>query len=267
MDLKILFFGDIIGKIGRRAVKKILPELKKELNPDLVIANAENIAHGSGVTKKTLQSIENIGIDLFSSGNHIWKKAEIKEVLEKKDAKLIRPANYLQQDLPGQGSQIVAVGRKKVLVINLIGRVFMHEEFDSPFRILDEILASYERQKFDAIIVDFHAEATSEKTAFGWYADGKVSAVLGTHTHVPTADVKILSKGTGYISDIGMVGARDSIIGQGIEEVLESFLTEKPFNFEIPEKGICQVNSVYLTIDTKNRKTKSIQRIDKEVEI
>jgi len=265
--MKVLFFGDIVGKIGRKAVKEILPQLKKELKPDLVIANVENIAHGSGVTQKTLSSIEDIGIDLFTSGNHIWKKSQqIEQLLEDKDTKLIRPANYLEK-LPGSGSKIVKIKKKKVLVINLVGQVFMHEEFDNPFKVLDKILLSYKKQKPDITLVDFHAEATSEKNALGWHADGRVSAVIGTHTHVPTADAKILPQGTGYISDVGMVGAKDSVIGQGTKEVLEGFLKDSKFKFAIDETGICQINSVFLTIDTKTKKTKKIQRVDKEIEI
>lgn len=266
MDLKILFFGDVIGKIGRQGMKKVLAELKEEYQPDLVIANAENLAHGIGATPKTLQELMTAGVDFFTSGNHIWKKPEIIEELEKKEGKIIRPANF-PPNLPGRGSQVLEIGTRKILIINLIGRVFLHENYDCPFRALDEILSSYKKQKLSAVIVDFHAEATSEKIAFGWYADGKVSAVLGTHTHVPTADFRVLPQGAAFISDIGMVGAYDSVIGEEKEVIIDSFLTQKPFNFVIPEQGSCQINAVLLTIDSKNKKAKNIIRVDKKVEI
>lgn len=266
MLLKILFFGDVVGKIGRLAVKEVLPKLRKELKPDLVIANVENIAHGVGVTKKTLKVLQDAGVDCFTSGNHIWKKTEAKELLADESVKLIRPANYIE-NLPGSGSLIIEVKKKKIQIINLVGQAFMHEEFNSPFKVLDEILEKENAEKSDVILLDFHAEATSEKNAMGWYVDGKISAMLGTHTHVPTSDAKILPKGCGYISDVGMVGAKDSVIGNDKDVILESFLTGEPFKFILPEQGVCQVNSVLLDIDAKTGKTINIKRVDTEVEI
>ncbi len=263
--LKILFFGDIVGKIGREAIKKILPELKKKLKPNLILANGENLAHGAGVTKKILKEIKQSGIDFLTSGNHIWEKKEIEEIFQDPEFKdfIIRPANY-PEGLLGKGEQILVTGKFSLLVINLLGRVFIKENLDCPFRKLDQILEIYKTKKLSGILVDFHAEATSEKNAFGWWADGRVSAVFGTHTHIGTIDAKILPKGTAYITDIGMVGAKDSIIGVKKDGPIKEFLTQIPQTFEIPEKGEVVINSVYLEINPKTKKATKIKRIDLE---
>jgi len=211
MTFKILFFGDIVGKIGRKAIKKVIGDYKKKYSPDFIIANAENLAHGTGATESTLNEMLEAGINFFTSGNHIWKKKEIISVFEEKRIPLIRPANY-PEGAPGQGYQLVEVGTKKLLVVNLLGRVFMKEDMDCPFRKIDEILKKYSKENLSGIFVDFHAEVTSENVAFGFYVDGRVSAVVGTHTHIPTADNKILPQGTAYVTDVGMVGARDSVL-------------------------------------------------------
>lgn len=262
--IKILFFGDIIGKIGRRAVKLILPELKKEFQPDLVLANAENLAHGIGVTEKALDEMIKAGVDLFTSGNHIFDKPEAELILVRKDSVLLRPANY-PPNMPGIGFKIIEVGARSILVINLVGRVFMKEDFDCPFRKIDEILAKVEQKNLAGIIIDFHAEATSEKVAFGWYVDGRVSAVLGTHTHVPTADTRILPGGTAFISDVGMVGATNSVIGDKTKPILESFLTQTPQLIEVPEEGEVEVNTILLEINSKTKKTSNIERVDRKI--
>ncbi len=264
--MKILFFGDIVGKIGRQAVKLILPELKKEFEPDLVLANGENLAHGMGVSRKILEEMTAAGIDFFTSGNHILAKPEAEEILNRKDSLLLRPANY-PSSFPGEEFKIVENLGRQILLINLAGRVFMKENFDCPFRKIDDILAKIKNKKLAGIIVDFHAEATSEKAAFGWYVDGRVSAVLGTHTHVPTADAKILPKGTAFISDVGMVGASKSVIGDKIEPILENFLTQAPHRIEIPEEGEVDINAVLLEIDPKTRTAKSLQRVDRKVRV
>lgn len=266
MSIKILFFGDIVGKPGRKAVAKVLPELKKKLEPDLTIANAENLAHGIGVTKKTLDEMQKIGVDLLTSGNHIWKKEEIYEIFQEPDIPLIRPANY-PPNSPGHGQKLLNIGAKSILVINLNGRVFMDEQLDCPFRKLDDILKEYKNTNLAAILVDFHAEATSEKVAMGWYADGRVSAVLGTHTHIPTADITILPRGTGYVTDVGMVGVKESVIGVDKDIIIQKFLTQRPVAHAIPDKNLCLVNSVFLEINLNNKKTTKIKRIDQEVEI
>jgi len=264
--MKILFFGDIIGKIGRKAIRAVLPEMKKEYQPDLVIANVENLAHGTGVTSKTLQELIEAGVDVFTSGNHIFKKPEALDLLSAKDSVLLRPANYLTA-LPGSGYKIVAVGSRSLLVVNLLGRVFMKEEFACPFLEIDKILAEVNQENLAGVIVDFHAEATSEKNAFGWYVAGRVSAVLGTHTHVPTADERILPQGTAYISDVGMVGATDSVIGDKKEPIIESFLSGKNHTIEIPEEGEVEVDAVLLEIDPKTRKATKFCRVDRKIKV
>jgi len=265
-DMKILFFGDIIGKIGRNGLKQILPELKKEYEPDLVIANAENLAHGLGVSPKILQEMIDSGIDFFTSGNHVLSKPEAEKLLNAPNSVLIRPANYIG-DFPGAGYKVIEVGSKSVLIINLMGRVFIKDNFDCPFHKIDEILAKFENSNLAAIIVDFHAEATSEKVAFGWYVDGRVSAVLGTHTHVPTADLRILPQGTAYISDVGMVGATDSVIGDKKEPIIQSFLAGTGPSIEIPEEGEVTVNGVFLEIDAHSKKVINFSRIDRKVKV
>lgn len=266
MNIKIIFFGDVSGKIGRRAVAKILPQLRKKYDPDLVLANAENLAHGLGVTEKTLNEMVKAGVDFFTSGDHIFDKKEAIEILEKKEPIILRPANF-PPNVPGQGAKLLEVDAKHVLVINLIGRVFFRSQYDCPFRKADEILKEYENTNFDAVIVDFHAEATSEKNGLAHYLDGRVSAVIGTHTHVGTDDYQILPNGTAFVTDIGMVGAKDSIIGVDKKRILKTFLTQIPEIHEIPEEGICIVNAVYLEINPKTKKAAKIKKIKEEIKI
>jgi len=265
-NLKILFLGDIFAKIGRQAVIKALPKLKKEYDPDLIIANAENLAHGQGVTEATLREMQNAGIDYFTSGNHVWKKNDAYIIMNKKDSPLIRPANY-PENTPGHGEKIIQVGVKNILIINLIGRVFFRENFDDPFRSVDKILDKHKNRDLAAIIVDFHAEATSEKRAMGFYLDGRVSAMIGSHTHIQTADDQILENGTAYISDVGMNGSKDSVIGLDKRIIIKNFLTQINEPGEIPETGLCQINGVYLEINPKTQKAAKITRINQEVEI
>ncbi len=268
MNLKILFFGDIVGKIGRAALKKVLPDLKKQYEPDLLITNVENLAHGKGITKKTIAELEELGINIFTSGNHIWKKGQAEEILSTEDSMVLRPANY-PPTVVGPEYKIVEVGTKKILVINLIGRVFFPEDYDCPFRKFDEIKKELKAEwdGLAGVIIDFHAEATSEKVALGWYVDGQVSAVLGTHTHIGTADAKILPQGTGYITDVGMVGATDSVLGVDKANVIKRFLNSINYVFEIPEEGEVTVNAIYLEIDPKTKKTTKIERVDKKVKV
>jgi len=263
---KVLFFGDVIGRLGRRGVAAVLPHLKDQYRPDFVIANAENLAHGKGVTSSTLQELKNAGVNFFTSGNHVFKKPEVYDFIDNEDTVLIRPANY-PPETPGKGSKLVSIGNEKLLVINLMGRVFLTENFDCPFRALDSILEEYKDVSRIGTIIDFHAEATSEKSAFGLYADGRVSAVLGTHTHIPTADARIMSNGTAHISDIGMSGGKNTVIGVDKENVIKGFLTQQPVMFEIPETGICIVNAVLITIDPSTQKAVEIKQIQEDVEI
>ena len=267
MSIRVLMFGDIVGRIGRRAVTAVLPELKKKYKPDLTIGNVENLAHGVGVTPSTIEEVRQAGIDFFTSGNHIWDKPEVAVMFEDKNLPLLRPANY-PSNVPGRGAALVPIsGNRQILIANLMGRVFMPQQFDCPFRALDAILEEYEGAPRAATIVDFHAEATSEKVAFGLYADGRVSAVLGTHTHVPTADAEVLPGGTAYVSDIGMVGAKGTVIGVDKKNILKKFLTQMPAAHEIPEHGVCAVNAVCVTIDAATQKAIGIERVYSEAEI
>lgn len=262
--MKILFFGDIVGKGGRQAIKKILPQLKIEIEPDLILANAENLAHGKGVTEKTLQEMLDVGIEAFTSGNHILKK-EI-EVLEDKKYPIVRPANYPPQ-IPGKEYLKLKINKKNVFIINLMGRIFLREDFDCPFRKFDELYKLLKIKKNDILIVDFHAEATSEKNAFAQYVSGRASAVLGTHTHIPTADEKILNKKIAYITDVGMVGAEDSILGVDKKGIIDTFLTQIPNQHEIVEAGEFVVNAVLVEIDNKTGRAKKIQRVQRYLAI
>lgn len=265
--LTILFLGDVVGKIGRRCVAKILPELKEEFRPDLVIANAENVAHGKGITADTLHELLAAGVDFCTGGNHIFSKDEAVELLGQKSTPLIRPANY-PAGTPGDGYRVIEVGTRKLLVVNLLGRVFMKEGVDDPFRVFDRIVAEHENAGLSGVVVDFHAEVTSEKVCFGWYADGRASAVLGTHTHIPTADPLVLRKGTAYITDVGMCGGRDTSLGINMDAALQRFLSPVgKGDFEPPEEGRCRFNSVLVEIDPTTRRAVNIERIDRETMI
>lgn len=261
--MKVLFFGDIVGRPGREAIKKILPEWKKKYQPDLIMANGENLAHGKGVTKKSLEEVLEAGIDLVTSGNHICQQKEALALLEDKELPLLRPANW-GVGLAGQGQKIISLRTKKILVINLIGRVFFHRQYDDPFRIVDQILDEL-AEEVDGIVIDWHTEATSEKMALGWYLDGRVSTVLGTHTHIPTADARLLPQGTAYISDIGMVGVRDSILGMDKEIALKGFLFQLPQKLEVAQ-GPVEVNAVLVDINSRN-KAKSIEKLQVVIDI
>ncbi len=264
-QLTILFFGDIVGKPGRRAVAKLLPDIKKSVNPDLTIANAENLAHGVGVTRKTLEEMRTAGIDFFTSGNHIWSKPEVYNIFQDPAYPLIRPVNY-GGATPGAGYRLVPVGGHTLLVLNLHGQVFIEEELDNPFHALDTVLDQVS-ESYAGVLVDFHAEATSEKAAFGWHADGRVSTVLGTHTHVPTADERILPHGTAFMSDVGMCGLRDSVIGVDTEIILDKFLQKKSRAHDISDHGECVINAAVVTIDPETKQATSIKRLQKFVTI
>jgi len=250
--MKILFFGDIFGRPGREGIQQALPRLKKKYKPDVTIANVENLAHGRGVTRRTIEEVSDAGVNIFTSGNHIWDNKEGIEVLDDSQVSLLRPANY-PPGLPGRGVLSVDVRGKKLLVINLLGRVFMKTVPDCPFRKIDEILKKYAKGTA-VILVDFHAETTSEKRAFGWHVDGRVSAVLGTHTHIPTADLEILPQGTAYITDIGMVGPHNSVIGADTKFALPNYLNQLPMKIEIANEGPVEINGVFLEIDNNSGK-------------
>lgn len=263
--MKILFFGDIIGRIGRRAVAQILPKYKKKYSPDVVIANGENLAHGIGVTMNTVEEMFEVGVDVLTSGNHIYKKGDYKEVFTNYNNKIIRPANY-PEGVDGNGFVTKKVGNNRLVVINLNGRVFFQEDFDDPFCEFDEVYKEAKVQEDDIVFVDFHAEATSEKMAMAWYIDGRADVLFGTHTHVPTADTRIFPKGLAYVTDVGMVGARDSVIGVEKEGPLEMFRTQISQKFERPEEGVAQVNAVLVEIKS-NKSKRKIERLDENIEI
>ena len=259
--IKIIFLGDIVGKIGRQTVTKNLPALKKKFKPDLVIANAENIAHGSGVTAATLTEMKEVGIDWFTTGDHAFTKTKTLDDIYGGDWPILRPANY-SQGVPGRGETLIEIGKHKILLINLIGRVFMKMDYDCPFRKLDEIMAAHSKKNLSAIIVELHAEATSEKYALKHYVDGRISALLGSHTHVLTADQQITGKGTAFISDIGMTGFAGGVIGIDKENIIKTFLTQIKSPNVLPEKGEIILNGVLLTINSKNEKTTDIKPIN-----
>jgi metallophosphoesterase (TIGR00282 family) len=253
----ILAIGDIIGKPGRWAVRELLPRLRQEYGVDLVIANGENAAGGIGLTPDTAQELLAAGVDVLTSGNHIWAQKEIIPYLDG-EMPILRPLNY-PPGVPGRGYIV----RNGALAVNLIGRTFM-SNLDCPFRGMDQLLAEL-RPKPPVIIVDFHAEATSEKVAMGRYLDGRVSAVLGTHTHVGTIDAQVLPQGTAYVTDIGMTGPMDSIIGDDAEMVLQRFLTALPHRLSVGT-GKVMLNAILVKVDDKSGRAVSIERLYRETE-
>ena len=256
--IKIIFFGDVVGSLGRQAVKKIAPVWQKKYQPDLMIANIENLAHGKGVTLKTLREIKKTGIDIFTGGNHIWSKEDIEEIAQTENFPIAFPANdsrttkdYLWQS--------IKIANQVITVLNLTGRTFMlNDTLSNPFLAADKLIKKF---KDDIIILDFHAEVTSEKRAMGLYLDGKISALIGTHTHVPTNDAQILAAGTGYITDVGMIGSYPSVIGVKSEIIIEKFLTEQQIRHEYPDSGQIELNAVLLEIDKTSKKTIAIQNL------
>ena len=260
--MNILFIGDIVGGPGREATKILLPELKKEYSLQFVIANAENAAGGSGITQRVAQELFDCGVDVITSGDHIWKKREIFEFINQEE-RILRPLNF-PDGAPGRGFGVFKTkDGLKVGVMNVNGRVFM-EALECPFRTSLKAVEALSGQT-KVIIVDVHGEATSEKVALGWYLDGKVCAVLGTHTHIQTADERILPQGTAYLTDAGMTGPYDSVIGRRIEDVLERFLTSVPTRFEVAKENI-QLHGAVLDIDESSGKARSIVRIQRRLE-
>jgi 2',3'-cyclic-nucleotide 2'-phosphodiesterase len=260
--VRILFIGDIFGRPGRTIVKERLPELVKTQNIDLVLANGENAAAGFGITPPLAEELFELGIEVLTTGNHVWDKREIIEYFQMADGnphsparRLLRPANY-PPGMPGMGVYRGKKGEVPYAVMNLQGRVFMTAN-DDPFRIADCLL---EEINAKIIFVDMHAEATSEKISLGWYLDGRVTAVVGTHTHIPTADERVLPKGTAYITDVGMTGPYDSVIGIKKELILERFLTNMPIRFE-PATGDPRLCAVVIDADETTGRARSIERV------
>jgi len=251
----ILAIGDVIGKPGRKALNQLLPSLRRQYGIDLVIVNGENAAGGIGLTLDTAGEMLDAGADVLTSGNHIWMHREIYPYLDS-DMPILRPLNY-PPGVPGRGYLVIG----KVAVVNIIGRVFVGD-FDCPFRAMDTLLSELEEK---IIIVDFHAEATSEKVAMGRYLDGRVSAVVGTHTHVGTTDTQILPRGTAYVSDIGMTGPLDSVIGDDTDAAIQRFLTSMPHRLSVG-RGKTALNGILVKVDDDTGKALSIERIYQEVE-
>lgn len=253
----VLFIGDVFGSPGRGFLARHLSSLIDRYSADFVIANGENAAGGNGLTPEVAREIFSLGVDVMTSGNHIWDKKEIYPFLDS-DRRVLRPLNY-PQGIPGKGSGLYqARNGQPIGVISACGRVFSPQSLDCPFRAIEQE-AAHVRMSAPAVVVDFHAEATSEKIAMGWHLDGKVSAVLGTHTHVQTADETVLPEGTGYITDAGMTGSLEGVIGVKRDIILRHFLTQLPVRHE-PAKGRNQLCGVFLEINSKGR-TCSIQRI------
>lgn len=255
--MKILFLGDIVGKPGRQAIKALLPKLIEKTGADLCLANAENSAGGAGVSASTVKDLLGCGLAALTSGDHIWDQKDILQIIDT-EPRLVRPLNY-PPNTPGHGSALLRVGdRFQVGLLNAQGRTFMRP-MECPFRALEAEVARL-RTQTTILLVDFHAEATSEKNAMGWFLDGKVSAVFGTHTHVQTADERILPQGTAYITDVGMCGPSDSVIGVEREPIIRRFLSGMPERFE-PASGPVRVCGILLDITEENGKARSIQRI------
>jgi metallophosphoesterase (TIGR00282 family) len=241
--VRVLFIGDIVGRPGRAGLASVMPELRQRHAPDLVIANGENTAGGLGITEKTADELFGMGVDVITTGNHVYRHKDAYEFLDRAD-RVIRPANYMASN-PGRGHTIVPVGDRRVAVINLSGTVQLRAA-RSPFPEADAIVDRVARES-NAVVVDFHAEVTSEKVAMGWHLDGRVAAVLGTHTHVPTADARVLPGGTAFISDVGMTGSRAGVIGVRREQALEAFRTQMPVKFDTADEDVW-VNSVVVQV-------------------
>ena len=261
--MKILVIGDIFGRPGRRALRELLPGLQREYRVDFTIANAENAAGGKGLTPKVADEIFESPVHVLTAGNHIWEHAELHPYFDSHP--ILRPHN-VHESLPGKGWGIFAVGGARIAVVNLQGIVYMEEKghkAENPFRAIDALLPEI-RNQADAIVIDFHAEATSEKRALAWYVDGRVTALLGTHTHVQTADEEVMPGGTAYISDIGMTGPHASVIGLAKEVAIHRFLTGERKGFKVAEEGV-QLDGVVIDIDERSGKARSIARVQRRL--
>ena len=241
--MRVLFIGDVVGKPGRAGLARAMPDLRERHSPDLVIVNGENTAGGIGLTEKTARELRGLGVDVVTSGNHVFKHRDAYEFIDRTEW-VLRPSNYPASN-PGHGHTIVEAAGRRVAVVNLSGALYLRVA-RSPFPEADAVLAKLEG-KADAVIVDFHCELTSEKVGMGWYLDGRVAAVLGTHTHVPTADARVLPGGTAFISDVGMTGSRAGVIGVRRELALEAFATQMPVRFESADEDIW-INGALVTV-------------------
>jgi len=260
--IKILFLGDIVGRPGRTIIKELIPVLVAEHDIDVVVANGENSAGGTGIDPNTAGDMFASGVNIITTGNHVWKRKDIFDYIKLNQTRIIRPLNY-PPGVAGAGSTRIIINKNgkdtTIWVVNLHGRTFIDEVLDCPFRVAEKFVQG--RDSNEIILVDFHAEATSEKGAMGWFLDGKVTAVIGTHTHVQTADERILPQGTAFISDAGMCGAIDSILGVEVEPIVSSFLTGLPVRFEVPNKGEAMLNGVVIECDENTGRATGIERI------
>ena len=262
--MKILFIGDVVGEAGRRAVGDLLPQIRQEFSIDFVIANGENAAGGAGITPRLANELYRKGCDVLTLGDHAWDRQELVDFLEESSG-VLRPSNF-PEGTPGKGWKVFeSSSGEKIGVINLLGRVFMRYNVNCPFRELERIVTEMKAKDVRVIIADIHAEATSEKVALGFFIDGKISALVGTHTHVQTADEAILPGGTAYITDLGMTGPHDSVIGQNKEIIIRRFLTSMPSRFEVATDGI-RLNGVVLDIDEATGKARQITRLQRRLE-
>jgi metallophosphoesterase (TIGR00282 family) len=261
--MNILFFGDVVGKVGRRALQRVLPTLIERERADFVVANCENVAGGAGVDAKSCEELLAAGVDALTSGNHIWRIKDIGAYLDRPDCRLLRPANF-PGDAPGRGWGVfTSSSGARVAVVNLIGRVFM-ASVDCPFQAGEHIAAEIERE-CAVVLVDMHCDATSEKGAMGWFLDGRVSAVVGSHTHVQTTDQRVLPQGTGFISDVGMCGPLDSVIGVKPELAIRRFVTQRPTRFETAA-GRAVVQGASVSVDADTGRANAITRIQEFVD-
>ena len=262
--IRVLAVGDVVGSQGRKALRRLLPGLRDEVQADLVFANAENSAGGRGVSVRTARELRDAGADVLTSGNHIWAQPDIEQALADDDLRLLRPLNF-PTELPGRGACTMRVKGHDVTIVSLLGRVFL-APLDDPFRAMDTFLLLLSPESADVrrplVVVDFHAEATSEKQAMGWYLAGRVAAVVGTHTHVPTADERVLPGGTAYVTDLGMVGPRDSIIGSAIEPTVRRFLTHRPGRVPVAD-GPIGFNAVLIELDAEEGTCRAVRRVDR----
>ncbi|BBH20795.1 hypothetical protein Back11_21400 [Paenibacillus baekrokdamisoli] len=254
--MNVLFIGDIVGNVGRSAVKKVLPLLKSKYNPHIIIANGENAAAGRGITAAIVKELLDAGVHGITMGNHTWDNKDIFEWIDDQP-RIVRPANF-SEEAPGQGSTVIKANGKELAIVNLQGRTFL-PPIDCPFRKADELVDQL-RATTKCILVDFHAEATSEKIAMGWYLDGRASLVVGTHTHVQTNDDTILPNGTAYLTDVGMVGSKEGVLGMERAAVIYKFKTQLPARFVVDE-GDWHFHAVLLDIDEATGMTKKIQKI------
>jgi len=261
--VRVLFIGDVVAKPGRRGVAALVPGLRHDLALDLVVANGENSAGGAGITRSTAGELFAAGVDLITTGNHVWHQREALTYLPTTD-RVLRPLNF-PPGAPGRGATLCMVRETPVLLANALGRVFM-APLDDPFRALDAALQEYEGQAL-VVIVDFHAEATSEKRALGFHLDGRASLVVGTHTHVPTADAQVLPKGTAYVTDVGMVGPAHSIIGVEVAPVVDRYLSALPRRTGTAKDTTIAFNAVLADIDPATGRARSIERVDRNVVI